>query len=99
MVEGVGGVTQSARGGCCKDVSLFGRNIVALIDSSSDLLLMHEWIFVEVGAPPLRGDKVRFRGIGSGVGEAFGKFCTELEIDGHPFSVIVHVVADSMISL
>lgn len=94
--EGIGEVRQSAQRRCCKDVSLLGCNIAVLIDSGSDL--MREQTYVKVGAPLLRGDKTRFRGVGSGTGGTLGKFCTEVKIDGHSYSMTVHVVVDSLIS-
>ncbi|XP_071564275.1 uncharacterized protein Tsp26a isoform X1 [Temnothorax nylanderi] len=98
--EGVDGVGQSAQQRCCKDVSLFGYGVVALIDSGSDLTLLREQSYVKIGAPPLHrreGDETRLRGVCSGTGGTLGMFYGEVEIDDHSYPMTMHVVADSVI--
>lgn len=75
-----------------KDVTVKGQQYSALVDTGSDVTFMRTDEYIEIGAPKLRPNKIRFEGLGSTENVTLGEFDTEIEIDGERFAVTFHVV-------
>lgn len=90
--------TQVTQTKCIKKVAVNGHDIVALIDTGSDLSLMRADQYADIGSPPLEHKDTRFRGIGLKENVALGEFHAELRVDEHSYSVFIRVVANDVIS-
>lgn len=91
-------VSQVNQTKCNKEVIVNGHHIVALIDTGSDLCLMREDQYNDLGSPSLKHKETRFRGIGLRENVALGEFCAELTVDEHVYPVLIRVVANDVIS-
>ena len=67
---------------------------VALIDTGSDISLIRAQQYISLGAPFLEG--LGFRGIGSDENSTLGAFWAQIQIDGHVYKVLLHVVSDTL---
>ncbi|XP_025997281.2 uncharacterized protein LOC113005666 [Solenopsis invicta] len=90
--------TQVTQTKCKKEVTVNGCNIVALIDTGSDLCLMRANQHSDIGSPSLEYRETRFRGVGLKENVALGEFRAELAVDGHSYPILIRVVANDMIS-
>ncbi|KAG7198949.1 hypothetical protein KM043_015912 [Ampulex compressa] len=79
-----------------KTVTIFDKDVEALIDTGSDLTLMCKDEYIRVGSPPLKPIEVRFAGIGSPAHAALGEFTAEALIDGNRFPILIRVVSDAV---
>lgn len=82
---------------CLEKVIMDGIEVEALIDSASDVTLMQASEYIKRGAPRFEKDETMIRGVGSKEIKTLGKFKTEINIDGCPHPIHVHVIADAMI--
>lgn len=80
---------------CNKEVAINSHRVIALIDTGSDLCLMREDQYVEIGSPVLERKETRFRGVGSNENLAFGEFRAELTVDEHSYPVLIRVVSNN----
>ncbi|XP_078051724.1 uncharacterized protein LOC144477862, partial [Augochlora pura] len=87
-------VTQTPLKKYVKTVTIFDKDVEALIDTGSDLTLMCKDEHARIGSPPLKPTEIRFTGIGSPSHAALGEFTTEVTIDGNRFPILIRVVSD-----
>jgi len=96
-VKEINATTQITQTKCNKDIKINGHNVVALIDTRSDLCLMRADQYSEIGSPALERKETQFRGVGLNENVALGEFCAELmSTDSYP--VIIRVVANNVIN-
>lgn len=69
------------------------HNIVAIIDSGSDMCLMRAGCYDRLDAPPLIKNKTQFGGMGSH-NKTLGGFDADVCIDDDNYSVEIHVILD-----
>ena len=67
---------------------------VALIDTGSDISLIRAQQYISLGAPFLEG--LGFRGIGSDENSTLGAFWVQIQIGGHVYNVLLHIVSDTL---
>lgn len=82
---------------CEKDVVINGLKLVALIDSGSDITLIREEQYREIGSPVLRNRRIQFCGAGSGNHDTLGDVHINVCIDGETYPLVAHVVSDKLI--
>ena len=75
-----------------KDVKIGNFELSALIDTGNELTLMRYNQYVRIGAPKLSRDIIEFHSIGSKRNFTFGKFPTDIIIDGELYHITIHVV-------
>nr|XP_012220525.1 PREDICTED: uncharacterized protein K02A2.6-like [Linepithema humile] len=90
-------VIQSDSGKCRKDVIINNTKLSAIIDSGSDISLMCEENYKQVGSPVLGNRTIRFRGAGSGENTTLGDMRLKICIDMEIYDIIVHLVRDEII--
>lgn len=54
--------------------------------------------YIKIGAPPLRGGEILFRGIGSSKNSTLGQFSATVIIDGEAYSILLNVIADDVMT-
>lgn len=91
-------VTQVTQTKCSKEVAVNGYNVIALIDTGSDLCIMRADLYTDIGSPPLERKETRFSGVGLKENVALGEFRAELTIDSHSYPVLIRVVDNDVIS-
>lgn len=90
-------LVQSDTGKCRKDVVINGVKLNAIIDSGSDLSLMCEKQYKQIGSP-MRGNRIiKFRGAGSEENTTLGDVCLKICIDMEVYDIVVHVVRDGIV--
>lgn len=75
-----------------KEVSIDSYKYITLIHKGSDLTLMHNDEYVELGAPRLGIKKIQFEGVGGSQHETMGEFSLQVTIDGLEHSITFHIV-------
>jgi len=89
-------VVHSSRDRYSKNVVIDGRDIVALIDTGSDISLMRADEYANIGSPRFQSTDIRFSGIGSENIAALGEFQAEVTIDGHTYPILIRVVSNAV---
>ncbi|EFN71715.1 hypothetical protein EAG_11946, partial [Camponotus floridanus] len=79
-----------------KNVKINDINLMAIIDTGSDLSLMREEQYVKLGAPNLTRREIMFRGISAENYKTIGQFNIEIEIDGECFTISLSVVPNNL---
>ncbi|XP_043264094.1 uncharacterized protein LOC122404231 [Colletes gigas] len=87
---------QTSKNNYAKVVNIGDCEIMALIDTGSDITLMRAAAHSELGFPPLRQNKISFCGIGSLANKTLGQFNTNISIDDTSYPINIHVVPDSL---
>ncbi|XP_029171737.1 uncharacterized protein LOC114941060 [Nylanderia fulva] len=59
--------------------------------------LIHADDYIKLGSPCLRCSRLLFDGVGSNNNTTLGKFQAKLRVEGHSYSVCIHVVSDTML--
>lgn len=77
-----------------KTVEINGKNIIALLDTDSDLQLMSAEQYIKLLLPPLTGPSISCRGLGTEDVKTLGSFITDVQIDKDVFHLIIHVISD-----
>lgn len=77
-----------------KDVKILGKNVTAIIDSGSDLHLVRSSFYVQLGAPRIRPEAIKFDRMGATNRTTLGRFSADVIIDGLTFVLNVDVVPD-----
>jgi len=90
-------VVQSDSGKCRKDIVINGIKLSAIIDSGSDISLMSEELYKQIGLPTLGSRTIKFRGAGSGENVTLGDIRVKICIDMEIYDIFVHIVRDGMI--
>lgn len=67
---------------------------MAVIDPGSDLHLARSSLYVRLGAPPIRPEKMKFNGIGAINQCTLGRFTADVSTDGLTFTLDIDVVPD-----
>lgn len=80
-----------------KNVTVNNQNLVALIDTGSDLSLIREDQYERVGSPNLIQREIVFRGIGTQDFKTKGQFDIEIEIDNECFLTNLSVVPNELL--
>lgn len=80
-----------------KPVKILGREILAVLDSGSDLHLVRSSCYVKLGAPELELKTIPFDGVGAVNQRTLGRFNTEIEIDNIKFKFDFDVVPDQFL--
>jgi len=80
-----------------KDVKIDNENLVALIDTGSDLSLIREDQYLNIGSPNLTHREIVFRGIGAQNFKTKGKFDIEIKIDDDYFLTSLSVVPNELL--
>lgn len=93
----ISAVSRVFRKKCVKEVTIDGRITTALIDTGSDISIMRASEHKMIGLPGLQPSKVEFCGIGSYSVASLGQVRTEITIDGHVYSMLIHVVPDTVL--
>ena len=89
-------VTELPRGKHYKQVKIAGRDLIALIDSGSDLCLMRADEYVKIGAPRLRNNEILFRGVGSDTNKTLGEFSVDITIDNNTYPITIRVISSDL---
>lgn len=84
-------------GKCEKDVIVNGVKIVALIDSGSDITLMREEQYKEIGRPIMKDSEIQFRGAGPEKFPTLGGIYIDVSIDDEIYSIGVQIVSNDVI--
>lgn len=77
-----------------KTVHILGKEAMAVIDPGSDLHLMRASFYVQMGAPAIRQEIVKFNGIGSTERNTLGRFTAEVQVDDLGIVLDIDVVPD-----
>lgn len=88
---------RSSNSKCTKKVSMCGKEVVALVDTGSDLCLMRATQYVNIDAPPLQKHVGQFRGIGSDLNQTLEEFTVDMIINDIMYLVKIHVIPDHLI--
>ncbi|XP_065161438.1 uncharacterized protein [Atheta coriaria] len=81
-----------------KEVSIEDCKFISLVDTGSDLTFIRSDEYAKLGSPPLGSRKLQFEGFGSTGNETWGEFEKVMNVDGHEFKVILHVVSNKVMS-
>ena len=81
-----------------KPVIIAEKDIVALLDTASDINVIRVEQYVKLGSPPLTGSKIKYKGIGSEIFTTLGSFCAEIKINDDIFKLLIHVIHVSNIT-
>lgn len=82
---------------CFKDVKINNENLVALIETGSDVSLICEDQYVKVGSLNLARREIVFRGIGAQNFKTIGQFDIEVKIDDERFLTSLSVVPNELL--
>lgn len=77
-----------------KAVTILGKDTTAVIDPGSDLHLVRSSFYVQLGAPRIRQETVKFCGVGSIERNTLGRFTAEVLVDGLTIKLNIDVVPD-----
>ncbi|GFY03584.1 uncharacterized protein K02A2.6-like [Trichonephila clavipes] len=78
-----------------KDVTIFGRKLNGLLDTSSNLTLLRNSTYINIDAPPLKQTNTLLTGFGFLPIHVIGTFNSEITIDDQIFPVTISVVPNS----
>jgi len=81
-----------------KDVEINNHKVLALIDTGNDFYLMRSSKYIQLGCPQLSSDELRFRGVGSDNLSTFSKFNANITIDAASYTILIHIVSDTLIT-
>jgi Arginine methyltransferase-interacting protein, contains RING Zn-finger len=81
-----------------KTVKIHGKDIVALLDTGSDLHFIKAEQYIRLGSPPLTGAEVRYKGIGAKSMFTIGSFDINVQIDDDVFQLTMHVISDACLN-
>ncbi|KAL6261892.1 hypothetical protein P5V15_006975 [Pogonomyrmex californicus] len=70
--------------------------MVTMIDTGSDMCLMRADCYVKLNAPPLKENKIYFRGIDSVSNETLGEFDANISIDDSIYPIKIRVISDTL---
>jgi Retroviral aspartyl protease/Zinc knuckle len=79
-----------------KKVAINGYELIALIDTGSDLSLIREDVWQQIGNPTIVQDNSRFRGIGPQENRTLGSFSASVGIDQDVFIAKLCVVSNDL---
>ncbi|GFX55841.1 retrovirus-related Pol polyprotein from transposon 297 [Trichonephila clavipes] len=79
----------------CKDVTIFGRKLNGLVDTGSNLTLLRNSTYINIGAPPLKQTNILLTGFGFSRINVIGTFDSEITINDQIFPVTISVVPNS----
>lgn len=79
-----------------KDVRVNDVKTIALVDTGSDISLLQESLYKEIGKPTNIGSTL-FRGVGAPLTRSLAQVRIQLRVDGENYSVVVAVVPDHLI--
>lgn len=77
-----------------KTVDIKGKNIVALLDTGSDLNIIRAEQYIKLASPDLTGPSIICKGLGAENISTLGSFIADVWIDKDVFRLVVHVVSD-----
>ncbi|XP_015189692.1 PREDICTED: uncharacterized protein LOC107073515 [Polistes dominula] len=80
-----------------KVVTINNAEIPALIDTGSQITLIRESAYADIGAPRIINERVSFRGVGSELFKTLGHFTATIEVDGETYDTKIHLVSDSCV--
>jgi len=80
-----------------KTVTICGKSATAIIDSGSDLHLIHLGLYRQLNASELEQISIPFDGVGSMNNRTLGRFKTDVIIDGLPFAFVLDVIPDDLV--
>lgn len=90
-------IIQSNTGKRRKDVIIRDVKVSAVIDSGSDLSLISEEQYEQIGSPIRGNRKIEFRGAGPGTNTTLGDIQTKICIDMEVYDITMHVVSNDII--
>lgn len=82
---------------CEKSVSINNIDISPLIDSGSDITLIREEQYKQIGSPNIMSRRIQFSGAGSGKYDTLGDVEFDMNVDGEIYGIRAHVVPDTVI--
>ncbi|XP_076686111.1 uncharacterized protein LOC143378248, partial [Andrena cerasifolii] len=97
-VKDVSSTSEASRKKRLKEVQIENCELVALIDSGSDLNLIRADHYVKIGAPRLSNTILQFRGVAVESHHTLGVFSTHITIDHVVYPIDIHVVPDVLTS-
>ncbi|KAK9304217.1 hypothetical protein QLX08_004377 [Tetragonisca angustula] len=71
------------------------KNIVALLDTASDINAIRVEQYEKLGSPPLTGSNIRYKGVGLEIFTTLGSFRAEIKIDDDIFKLSIHVIPNA----
>ncbi|XP_015514359.2 uncharacterized protein LOC107220321 [Neodiprion lecontei] len=80
-----------------KRVVVNGMIVDAIIDTASDLTIIREDQYDDLGKPKLVGEPTPFRGVGKEVNKTVGFFNATMKIDEHEYEVRLYVVKKELL--
>ena len=90
-------IVETRTGKCVKDIDVNGIKLTALIDSGSDLTLIRQKEYREIGSPARLNAKTNFRGTGLKEHTTLGRTRINVSIDSESYELVAHVVSDEII--
>ena len=78
-----------------KPVIIAEKDIVALLDTASDINVIRVEQYVKLGSPPLTGSNIRYKGVGSEIFTTLGSFRAEIKINDDIFKLLIHVIPNA----
>lgn len=88
-------VVSSLRKKYTKCILIDDTEFEALIDTGSDISLMHADEYVKMGSPRFQMTNIRFSDVGSDEMTALGEFRARI-VDGHSYPILIRVVSDTV---
>lgn len=77
-----------------KTVNILGKDTIAVIDPGSDLHLVRSSFYVQLGAPTIRPEIIKFSGVGSTERSTLGRFAAKIRIDDLEVVLNIDIVPD-----
>lgn len=83
-------------GKCEKDVIINGIKVIALVDSGTDITLMREEQYKEIGKPVITDREMQFRGAGLEKYQTLGGIQVDMCVDGETYTIKAQVVPNTV---